>query len=319
MTSRDNCPACGRTDRRLLTDLSYGAPPLTDYLGAFYRAYPQCDFHPLESARYRLFDCARCGCIYQDPVPDGAYLARFYGHGLYGAHAVADRAPIDPYQMQQIIRELMMVVRFLQSRVPHPQVLDFGAGEGGWAQLAAASGLDTHATDLSDHAFDRLTARGVTCHRPDLLPSDSFDFINTEQVFEHLPDPSRQLAALRRSLRTGGVIKIGVPYDPRLRVKLRQPDWLAPKNSPASLNGVAPIEHLNHFEPASLQAMAAQCGLEPLTVLGWNLATPAQLPVARALRPRFVRWLRGRLGDAYKPHHPLTQTVFFHAAIPAQA
>lgn len=299
-------------DRRVLAALPYATSPLADYLRMFYAAYPHCDFRPLHSARYQLFECVRCGCAFQDPVPDDDYLERFYGQGLYGAGSSSDRHPVDPYHIQQTIRELMMIVRYFQPRVPRPRVLDFGTGDGQWALLAAACGLETHASDLSDHAFAMLNSRGVTCHRRNQLPPDHFDFINTEQVFEHLPDPFQQLAVLRRSLRNGGIIKIGVPHDPRLRTKLRQPDWKAPKNSPASLNAVAPIEHLNHFEPASLQAMASRAGMEPLAVLGWNLVSSTQQAAARALRPRFVRWVRARLGDAYRPHHPLTQTTFFH-------
>jgi 2-polyprenyl-3-methyl-5-hydroxy-6-metoxy-1,4-benzoquinol methylase len=313
MIPRDNCPACGQTNARLQTDLAYNAPPLSDYLAMFYRTYPQCDFHSLDADRFRLFECAHCGCVFQNPVPDDAFLARFYGQGLYGTSAEPAHSPVDPYQVQQLMRELMMVVRFLQPRVPRPRVLDFGTGDGQWALLAAASGLDVHASDLSNHAFARLESRGVTCHESNQLPSDHFDFINTEQVFEHLPDPSAKLAVLRRSLRVGGVLKIGVPHDPHLRDKLRQPDWTAPKNSPASLNGVAPIEHLNHFEPGSLQAMAARCRLEPLTVFGWDLASSHQVKAYRNPRARLGRWLRARLGDAYRPHHTLTQTTFFHA------
>ena len=313
MIPRKNCPACGHAATQVLADLSYGSPPLADYLGMFYRAYPNCDFRPLQAARYRLSDCERCGCVFQNPVPDESFLAGFYGRGLYGSGSGASQPSLDPYQVQQIVRELMMVVRFLQPMVPRPRVLDFGTGDGQWALLAAASGLDSHASDLSDHAFARLESGGVTCHPGNALPSGHFDFINTEQVFEHLPDPAAQAAALRRSLRSGGVIKIGVPHDPRLREKLRQPDWLAPKNSPASLNGVAPIEHLNHFEPASLQAMAARAGLEPLAVLGWDLATLSQLSTRQSPRSRLSRWLRGRLGDGYRPHHALTQTAFFRA------
>jgi len=313
MTPRNNCPACGHAVTQARADLPYGATPLADYLAMFYRAYPQCDFQPLQAARYRLFDCDQCGCVFQNPVPDDTFLANFYGRGLYGSPAPADPPPADPYQVQQIVRELMMVVRFLQRTGPHPRVLDFGTGNGQWALLAAASGLATHASDLSDHAFARLEASGITCHRSRELPPAHFDFINTEQVFEHLPDPFAQLAALRRSLRPGGVIKIGVPHDPRLRDKLRQPDWLAPKNSPASLNGVAPIEHLNHFEPASLRALATRAGFEPLGVFGWDLAAPAQFALYQSPRARLGRWLRGKLGDVHRPHHALTQTAFFRA------
>lgn len=311
MNRREQCPACGGLESVSRAKLPYNQPPLTDYLRTFYRNYPHCDFTPLAGEVYQLDECGRCGCHYQNPVPGDDFLARFYGQGLYGAGTQEIGQICEPYQTEQAIRELMMVVRFLNPTCPRPCLLDFGTGNGNWAILAGAAGLDTHASDLSPHAFDRLRTRGVTCHLHATLPQDQFDFINTEQVFEHLIDPIGQLQVLAQSLRPGGIIKIGVPYDPQLRAKLKAPDWTAPKNSAASLNGVAPLEHLNHFEPSSLDALAARCGLEPLVIKGWELVSRRQAARAQPLLQKIGRWLRHRLGEIYRPHHRLTQTRFF--------
>ncbi len=308
MVPRNQCPACGQAGAPYVADLLFAAPPLSRYLQEFYGPYPQCDFSSLAHERFRLADCAGCRCIYQDPVPGNVFLAKFYGEGLYGT-TYSEPARVQSYQVEQITRELMMVVRFFQPGIARPSVLDFGTGNGQWAMLAAAAGLDTHACDLSEHAFPELQARGITCHRLDALPPTRFDFINTEQVFEHLAQPAAELRRLTQALRPGGLLKIGVPFDPQLRFKLRQPDWTAPKNAPASLNAVAPIEHLNHFETTSLHALGRQAGLVPLSVVGWTLHRDA--PAPGGLRARLGHWLRSRLGDYYRPHFALTQTVFF--------
>lgn len=315
MIRRDQCPACGGSQHQSRAHLSYDQPPLTDYLRAFYRDYPCCDFTALAGEVYQLEECGSCGCHYQNPVPGADFLARFYGQGLYGAGTETSQ-PCEPYQTEQMGRELMMVVRYLNPTVPRPSVLDFGTGNGHWAVLAEAAGLDTHASDLSTHAFDRLRTRGITCHPHDTLPQGRFDFVNTEQVFEHLVDPAAQLQVLAHSLRPGGIIKIGVPHDPLLRRKLRAPDWTAPKGSAASLNGVAPLEHLNHFEPVSLDALAARCGLESLAIIGWELVPLRLAARPQSLRHRLGHWLRRRLGETFRPHHRLTQTRFYQKPAP---
>ena len=38
-----------------------------------------------------------------------------------------------------------------------------------------------------------------------------FDFINTEQVFEHISEPLETLKELKTLLKPGGIIKISVP------------------------------------------------------------------------------------------------------------
>lgn len=312
MFARPACPACLEpSGPRVLADLRYDEPPIVDYLATFYRNHPRCDFSPLRGHVYRLRECIRCGCIYQDPVPDATYLSAFYAQGLYGSADPAAANPPNPHATEHAVRELMMVVRHLAARHPRPRCLDFGTGDGHWAILAAACGVETHACDLSTHAFARLGHHGITCHPLAELPEAHFDFINTEQVFEHLTDPVKEVARLARSLRPGGVLKIGVPHDAALRLKLAKPDWAAPKNTDASLNGVAPIEHLNHFEPASLDALAAKAGLEALPVRGWEL-----LPASAYLHPLGPRkraglWLRTQLHEVYRPFFARTQTRFY--------
>jgi len=308
MIPRPHCPACGTAAARPVADLPYDAPPISAYLADFYPNLRAGDFGPLAGARYRLAECGGCGCVFQDPVPDAGFLADFYGRDARALGQPVSTA-CEPYVVAGAVRELMMIVRSLQPAVPSPCVLDFGTGGGSWALLAAASGLATHACDVSDRAFARLEAAGVHCHRPDALPEGRFDIINAEQVFEHLADPAAVLAALVRALKPAGMIKIGVPHDPGLRRKLAQPVWSAAKNTPESLNAVAPVEHLNHFEPASLRALAARSGLESRRVVGWDLLRAGERPGGGA-RARLGRWLRARLGDDYRPLRGLTQTIF---------
>lgn len=300
----------------MVAELGYASGPLTRYLSEFYRTFPRCDFSSLQDHLYRLVDCSGCGCIYQDPVPTDEFLASFYRDGLYGVASPAP-VPVQPYQFEQAARELAMVVRFLQPRVPRPAVLDFGTGHGQWVRMAAAAGSDAHACDVSEHAFHALTAAGITCHRIGVLPDAAFDFINTEQVLEHLPRPAETVAGLVRALRPGGVLKIGVPHDPALRTKLQRPQWTAAKDSPDSLNAVAPIEHLNHFEPASLTALGRAAGLEPLRIAGWDLSRTANQSFLRGPGARIARWLRDLLGESYRPYFVLTQTAFFQKPPPA--
>lgn len=315
MKQRSQCPACGFNAAPLIVDLPFDSAEIAGYLRAFYASYPRCDLAPLAGTRFQLADCPACGCLYQRGVPDDAFLANFYRSLGTSVAPVA----FEPYRIEPIVRELMMVVRFLQPRVPCPRVLDFGTGEGRWATIAAAAGLTTGATDLTSHAFATLQRHGIACFDPAALAPADFDFINTEQVCEHLAAPAAILDQLSRVLRPGGVLKIGVPHDPNLRRKLRQPDWLAPKNSPDSLNGVAPIEHLNHFEPTSLIALAVRAGLQPLQIRGWTLVSPRSPPDSFGPRQRLGLWLRTKIGADYRTYHTLTQTIFFEKPLCAEA
>jgi len=46
-----------------------------------------------------------------------------------------------------------------------------------------------------------------------------FDFINTEQVFEYIPEPLKTLDYLKNSLKDHGIIKISVPTSKKITEK----------------------------------------------------------------------------------------------------
>lgn len=306
---RLNCPVCSSTGRELYR-LSLSKPPLSEYFRDFYPPQTIELFRGLEED-FVLARCEseRCGCWYQQRVPPELFLRRFYS---CLAPAKGTPESVDPYLQEQRFRELMMVARFLQPRVPIPAVLDFGTGDGSWPKLAWAAGCNASACDLVDAQADDLRRLGVAFYLPEELRPEAFDFINTEQVFEHLTNPAALLTNLVRSLRPGGVLKIGVPFDPDLERKLSHPDWRAAKSTPDSLNSVAPIEHLNAYTPWGLRELGIQAGLGPLHVDGWTLRIGRHPPNRGRLHSGIKRYLLSRLHADYRPPYRLAQTGFFH-------
>lgn len=61
------------------------------------------------------------------------------------------------------------------------------------------------------------------------IPQHQFDFINTEQVFEHIPKPLETLRYLKKALKTNGVLKISVPTANDIEQRLEIMDWKIPK------------------------------------------------------------------------------------------
>src|SRR5690606_33840620 len=139
---------------------------------------------------------------------------------------------------------------------------DFGAGTGLWLQVAAALGCRTSAAEIGAGAAASLAQAGHQVFNPAALPSNQFDLINTEQVFEHLVDPRGLAIELARALRPGGILRISVPNGSDVRALLAAPNWTARKGSEGSLNAVAPLEHLNCFDHRSLLRLGSEAGLQ---------------------------------------------------------
>jgi SAM-dependent methyltransferase len=177
--------------------------------------------------------------------------------------------------------------------------------------LAQAAGCDVTACDVVPELAARFAREGIGFYVPAELPLDAFDFINAEQVFEHLTEPAATLRKLIRSLKPHGVIKIGVPFDRALDAKLLAPDWRAMKSSPASLNAVAPIEHLNAFNPEALGKLGALAGLRRLSIKGWTLYAEREGRVLDLWTVPTKEFLRRKMNESYRPAYALAQTVFF--------
>ena len=146
LVDRRACPVCGTPTEQIVLDLAYEVPPISDYLERFYGG--ALDPVRLRGERYRLASCASCTLTYQVGVPDEAFLAELYdevlaadpeevrsGRGLAVRQGYA-------HQVEQFL------VHF--GRPPDEvQVLDFGAGQSPWLDMAAAWGCATTAIELS--------------------------------------------------------------------------------------------------------------------------------------------------------------------------
>ena len=145
-------------------------------------------------------------------------------------------------------------------------ILDFGMGWGAWALMAKAFGCDSFGSELSAERIQHARSNGIKVISWDEIPQNRFDFINTEQVFEHIPEPLETLRHLGSGLKTDGILKISVPFADDIERRLSLMDWKSSKGSSNSLNPVAPLEHINFFRRQSLSKMAGLAGFEELLI-----------------------------------------------------
>ena len=114
--------------------------------------------------------------------------------------------------------------------------------------------------------MDYAKSNGIKVISWDEIPKYRFDFINTEQVFEHLAHPLKTLCYLKTSLNKDGLIKLSVPNARNIEHRLKIMDWKSSKDSKNSLNPVAPLEHINFFRRKSLIKMASIAGMKEIFI-----------------------------------------------------
>lgn len=114
--------------------------------------------------------------------------------------------------MDRSLTFVCMFERLAGPVAPHSRILDFGCGNGDTVQGLCDLGYDAFGCDLEfkggPHADELTSQRRLRLigRRPYALPFDdrSFDFVISDQVFEHVMDYDGALREISRVLKDGG-------------------------------------------------------------------------------------------------------------------
>jgi 2-polyprenyl-3-methyl-5-hydroxy-6-metoxy-1,4-benzoquinol methylase len=225
------------------------------------------EFEYLDGATYELCECGTCGLIFQKHIPNSALMERLYEiwidpRKVFDQHLKEDGLEHYSHDAQ----EIMQILAFLDRAPASLSILDFGMGWGEWALMARAFGCDAYGAELSMERVRYAESNGLKIVSWEEIPRHRFDFINTEQVFEHIAEPLETLHYLKKALKHGGLIKISVPTANDITRRLKIMDWSADKGARNSLNPVAPLEHINFYRRRSLVNMARMTGLKEVLI-----------------------------------------------------
>jgi len=161
-------------------------------------------------------------------------------------------------------QEILQIISYLRKKPSSLCFLDFGMGSAKWALMAKGFGCQSYGTELVAELIEKARSKGINAITWDEIPKHRFDFINTEQVFEHIPEPLETLRHLIKSLETNGIIKINVPTANDIDRRLKIMDWKSSIDSRNSLDPVTPLEHINYFKRSSILIMAEETGLQEI-------------------------------------------------------
>jgi SAM-dependent methyltransferase len=135
---------------------------------------------------------------------------------------------------------------------PGRRVLDLGCRDGALTG-AYLGGNDVVGVDADREALEAAAKLGIETRWADLdqpldFPEASFDVVVAGELLEHLRDPQRLVAEIRRVLRPGGTFVASVPNAYRLKGRLLFLVGRPPENDPT---------HLQMFSGADVHALLA--------------------------------------------------------------
>lgn len=261
LIERTACPVCEGSDTRELCRLPYTRGPVFDFLK---RKYPHAvgDFSVLADADYALAECRACEAIFQRGVPNEELLRTVYEQWA--------EDPVDGFAVSRRNRgvaffrkhadQIIDILAFIGRNPYDVRVFDFAFGWGHWCRLVQGFGCTVYGTELSEKRRECAAAVGINVVPMEDIPNHRFDWMNANQVFEHLSEPLETLRLLKSGLAAGGILTMAVPGGHRIKKKISKGEWST------VFEPLMPLEHLNYFPRGCLEGMAKRAGLVPAAV-----------------------------------------------------
>lgn len=205
--------------------------------------------------------CAASGLHFQTWVMDDSELVGLYSPPADAKFFVEQIGKQKLHWFAHMTEEILVMRQMVPTHVP--VVLDFGCNWGKWASMALAHGCEVYGVDVNRDAAAFCAARGIRMISHNELGVARFDFINVDQVMEHLTDPLGVARSLAAALKPGGFMKLGTPDNPRLPRLLRaaQASGSNAVLEPKTIDSLCPLEHVNLFNHASLRWLGERAGL----------------------------------------------------------
>jgi len=246
--------------------------------------------------RMRIVRCSDCGFMFQNPRVSELMLedahAEFTEYERYPALQEAKQRLYGP-----------RIRRILESFFPpRPgRFLDFGAGYGAMLHAFRHARPDWEIVGVEPSARAGLALSGqgfeIRTSIDELATGGGalFDWINLDNVLEHLDDPVGSLSSLRKLLARDGIVFIEVPNESFFRLRYRLNDWVRGSAKAPTFPG-----HLNLFTPRTLRRTAGLAGFKVTELHGVSAAEPGRMEALFGIEPagrllailRLLRWTR---------------------------
>jgi hypothetical protein len=203
---------------------------------------------------YDFFDCPYCSLRFVNPrylasdIYDNDYF-QGASHGFGFSNYEEDKIASEEY-----LRKYLKWINTF-TRVKSKKLLDVGAANGYFVDLANKSGLDALGLEISNSAVDwavKLERPVIQGTLETLNDGIVYDVITALDVLEHIPDPLIFLKIARTKISNDGIILINVPYLGSAFSRISGKSWHA----------YLPPEHWMYFNKKSLQILLEMAGFE---------------------------------------------------------
>jgi 2-polyprenyl-3-methyl-5-hydroxy-6-metoxy-1,4-benzoquinol methylase len=297
-TNRTDCLICNASQPKVLRNTPFTESPVWDFLERYYgkRIKPGM----VAGADFEVAQCQNCNFIWQAQILNDNGMEKLYNEWISAGSSLNNKEKTDISLYAGYARQVEAVEQLLRKKQADITMLDYGMGWGHWCRMAAAYGFEVYGFEIATErlSYAREFGLQVTDRLSDLADI-KFDFINSEQVFEHLPAPLEIFSFLVSRLKKGGIFRISVPNGSNIAQAVQQPNWKP------SHDAIHPLEHINCFTNPTLLSLAQGHGLK----LAQQPRLFGQGLLGKSYGVNLKSWLTSLFGRYYRRY--LGTTLYF--------
>lgn len=204
-----------------------------------------------------LKKCIDCDFIWQENTPKENFLKKIYDNIIDPTDSLRKSKKINSSQIKFFQNEIFYFQNLLKKK--NLNVLDFGAGWGNWLISIQKYCSNVYATELSLVRKKYLINNNIKVINLNKKKNyiNYFDIVRLEQVLEHVTNLNKIVLTIKKIMKKGSILSIGVPNGKYVIKNER----IIIKKGP-----IQPLEHLNCFNNKSLKILFDRHGFKAINV-----------------------------------------------------
>lgn len=189
--------------------------------------------------KYEILECLNCSILFQKYICDEKLSDKLYENIIDKNKSFEKKIKLDFKNYNSFIKEMRFIRKLLKKPNHKIKILEFGCGWGFWARLARSLNFKINTIEISKSRIKFLNQNGIE-NKKKIQNKIKYDFIYSDQVFEHLSFPQKEFSNLIKSLNVNGYILIKVPSSFLMNLKKKF-------NIYPHENILFPLEHINLY------------------------------------------------------------------------
>ena len=253
LIARKICPFCNSNKLNNIFSLSYKNKNLTEFLIKYYKN--RIPLKKIQNYHYNLLKCSDCSGIFQEQIPDNNFAFKLYEKYISYKESLKKKENLNIKDLKKYFNEAQIIEKILKKKPKNISILEFGSGWGFWTNFMRSCNYKVKAFEISNKRISYMKKNNIKVIQNLKSCNEQFDFIYSDQTFEHIPNPRETLKILCGLLKKNGYILLGFPSSFLFSHKINI-NYLPEKDS------AHPLEHINLFNRKCLESMTKNIPLK---------------------------------------------------------